>query len=83
MVQNNAHAAAASLFGTRSARKVSPFKLAMTRHRDENQISTSARSFGFLSGNGEPNWLLILLIALVCNVAVATAAWYLAGLLVG
>lgn len=83
MVQNNVHAAAASLFGTKSARKVSLFKLAMARHRDEDQISTSARRFGFVSGNKEPNWLLILLIALVCNVAVATAAWFLAGLLVG
>ena len=83
MVQKKCQAAAAPLLGTGSGREESPYKLTMMRHREEGQVSIVTHSFEALPGKRGPNWPFVVLVALLCNLSVASAAWYLAGLVVG
>ena len=83
MVQNKWQAAAVPLLGTGSGREDSPYKLAMIRHKEEGQVSIVTHSFEALPGKRGPNWPFVVLVALLCNLAVASAAWYLVSVVVG
>ena len=83
MLQNKVQSPPASPFGTGSGDELSPFKVATVRHGDEDRISTVAHRFRSLPLNIGSNRHIVLFVAFLCNVAVASCIWYLVGLVIG